>query len=108
MPGGAADTALPPFPVNGHGSLIAHLPGADGPRWVTGSTFERAKATPELHTQDHAANRQRLTELLPGAAAALAAQWPDGRARAVGGRAPPPARPVAGGRRMAWACPRRC
>ena len=85
MPGGAADTALPPFPVNGHGSLIAHLPGADGPRWVTGSTFERAKATPELHTQDHAANRQRLTELLPAAGAALAPQWPDGRARAWAG-----------------------
>ena len=44
-----------------------------------------AKATPELHTQDHAANRQRLTELLPAAGAALAPQWPDGRARAWAG-----------------------
>ena len=81
MPGGAADAALPPFPVNGHGSLIAHLPGDGGPRWVTGSTFERAQATPELHAQDHAANGQRLRELLPPAGAALAAQWADGRAQ---------------------------
>ncbi|MBS0413301.1 MAG: FAD-dependent 5-carboxymethylaminomethyl-2-thiouridine(34) oxidoreductase MnmC [Proteobacteria bacterium] len=85
MPGGAADAALPPFPVNGHGSLIAHLPGEAGPRWVTGSTFERAQATPGLQAEDHAANLQRLRELLPQAGAALAAQWADGRAQAWAG-----------------------
>ena len=85
MPGGAADGALPAFPVNGHGSLIAHLPGADGPRWVTGSTFERDSAQPELKANDHAANHQRLADLLPGAAAALAPQWTDGRAQAWAG-----------------------
>lgn len=85
MPGGGADAALPPFPVNGHGSLVAHLPGDAGPRWVTGSTFERAKATPEVQAEDHAANLQRLSDLLPHAGAALAAQWRDGRAQAWAG-----------------------
>ena len=85
MPGGVADGALPAFPVNGHGSLIAHLPGEGGPYWVTGSTFERANARPERNAQDHAANLQRLGDLLPGAAAELAPQWPDGRAQAWAG-----------------------
>ncbi len=85
MPGGAADAALPPFPVNGHGSLIAHLPGEGGPAWVTGATFERANPRPDLTAPDHAANRQRLAELLPGAAAALDRQWADGRAQAWAG-----------------------
>ena len=80
MPGGGLDAALPPFPVNGHGSLIAHLPGAGGACWVTGSTFERACAQPTPSDADHAANRARLAELLPDASAALDAQWPDGRA----------------------------
>uniref|UniRef100_UPI002632C098 FAD-dependent oxidoreductase n=1 Tax=Ottowia sp. TaxID=1898956 RepID=UPI002632C098 len=81
----AAGSALPPFPVNGHGSLIAPVPGEGGPLWITGSTFERAKAQPELHTADHAANRQRLAELLPAAGALLAPQWDDGRAQAWAG-----------------------
>lgn len=82
MPGGAADAALPAFPVNGLGSLIGHLPGADGPWWITGSTFERARTLPDCTDADHASNRQRLAELLPAAAAALDAQWSDGRAQA--------------------------
>ena len=82
MPGGSADAALPPFPVNGHGSLIAHLPGDPGPWWITGSSFERANPRADLSMADHAANRERLAPLLPQAAAALDAQWPDGRAQA--------------------------
>lgn len=85
MPGGAPAAALPVFPVNGHGSLIAHLPGARGPGWVTGSSFERDCAQPDLKAADHTANQQRLAELLPGAAAALAPQWADGRAQAWAG-----------------------
>ncbi|HOB65553.1 FAD-dependent 5-carboxymethylaminomethyl-2-thiouridine(34) oxidoreductase MnmC [Ottowia sp.] len=82
MPGGAADALLPRFPVNGHGSLVAHLPGPDGAWWVTGSTFERGNPAAELRAQDHDHNRERLAQLLPAAAAALDAQWRDGRARA--------------------------
>ncbi|MFV0680045.1 FAD-dependent 5-carboxymethylaminomethyl-2-thiouridine(34) oxidoreductase MnmC [Ottowia sp.] len=76
-----AQAALPPFPVNGHGSLIAPVPDGGSAFWITGSTFERANPQPELHAADHAANRQRLAELLPQAAAALSPQWNDGRAQ---------------------------
>ncbi|MDO5624596.1 MAG: FAD-dependent 5-carboxymethylaminomethyl-2-thiouridine(34) oxidoreductase MnmC [Pseudomonadota bacterium] len=83
-----ADT-LPTFPVNGHGSLIAHLPGdtpgAPGPWWITGATFERGNTQPDLLPADHAANHQRLAELLPAAADLLAPQWADGRARTWAG-----------------------
>ena len=85
MPQAAA--ALPRFPVNGHGSLIAHWPPEDGAplAWITGSTFERGHTRPETRAQDHEHNRQRLAELLPQAAAALSAQWDDGRAQAWAG-----------------------
>ena len=74
--------ALPPFPVNGHGSLIGHVPTDTGaPLWVTGSTFERGQAQAVLRDEDHAHNRTRLAELLPAAAKVLDAQWADGRAR---------------------------
>ena len=82
MPGGAADAALPAFAVNGHGSLIAHLPSAKGPWWISGSTFERGNPRAELLPADHAHNRQRLAELLPAAAAALAERWDAGRVHA--------------------------
>ncbi len=75
MPGDTRAGALPPFPVNGHGSLIGHLPGPQGPWWITGSTFERGNAQPQLLASDHQANRQRLRELLPAAADALDALW---------------------------------
>ncbi len=85
MPDDVATGTLPPFPVNGHGSLIAPVPGDGGPLWITGSTFERANTQPELHAADHAANRQRLAELLPEAGALLAPQWDDGRVQAWAG-----------------------
>ncbi len=74
--------ALPAFPVNGHGSLIAHVPGDSGAMWVAGSTFERGEAQPVIRPQDHAHNRDRLAELLPEAGRLLAPQWQDGRAQA--------------------------
>lgn len=85
MPGGAQDESLPRFPVNGNGSLIAHVPTQDGAVWVTGSTFERGNPHAELHEADHAHNRQRLSELLPKASAAIDGQWPEGRARSWSG-----------------------
>lgn len=67
---------LPPFPVNGDGSLVAHIPQENGPlAWHLGSTFERDKdQLPPSATDQaagYAANRQRLTTLLPHAVAAL-------------------------------------
>lgn len=77
-----ADRAgLPLFPVNGHGSFISALPPQpDTPWpgqswWISGSTFERGNARPDVQPADHAHNRQRLATLLPAASQALHAQW---------------------------------
>ena len=75
---------LPPFPVNGHGALVAHVPHAGALAWHAGSTFERGEeelppSAPE-QAQAHAVNQQRLQELLPGAAAQLAPQFADAAA----------------------------
>lgn len=74
----AAD-ALPPFPVNGKGSLVPHIPlgGTEAGRgWFMGSTFERDRDTlppsPADQAAAHAANAQRLQALLPRKSALLA------------------------------------
>lgn len=70
----SADTAsaLPPFPVNGNGNLVTHVPGAQGQFWVMGSTFERDVdrmpiTAPEQITA-HAENYAKLSTLLPASA----------------------------------------
>jgi tRNA 5-methylaminomethyl-2-thiouridine biosynthesis bifunctional protein len=58
--------ALPPFPVNGHGSFISGVPTTDGqPGWFIGSTFERNCEQAPVREEDHAANQVRLATLLP-------------------------------------------
>lgn len=81
----AAGQALPPFPVNGHGSLVARVPVPEGAAWFTGATFERANPVPEILAQDHQANLARLRTLLPEAARALAPAFAAGTARAWAG-----------------------
>lgn len=80
-----AGPPLPPFPVNGRGSLLTGLPEQDGPGWVIGSTFERASTSSQTRDSDHALNRERLHALLPEAGRRLDAQWEDGRAGAWAG-----------------------
>lgn len=73
--------ALPPFPVNGHGALIAGVPGPDGtPIWCMGSTFVRGSTDRTARAEDHAVNLDKLRRLLPRAADALAPAWPAARA----------------------------
>lgn len=100
----SAAPALPPFPVNGHGNLVPHVPGADGtPLWVLGSTFERGqtalpKSAPE-QAAGHAYNQQRLQGLLPALAQAMAPLWaePDAVRAWAGVRcAAPDRRPAVG------------
>ena len=95
-----ADTAaLPPYPVNGLGSLVAHVPvrdlmvadsagnamdgTADGLAWFTGATYEPpwAAAPPSIAAQ-HSANHARLQALLPACAQTLAGQFEDGSVQA--------------------------
>lgn len=81
-------SVLPAFPVNGQGSLIAHLPdtsSASQRRWVTGSSFVRGRNDTRISPQEHQLNLQRLHALLPDAAAALQAQWQQNLAQAWAG-----------------------
>ena len=68
--------ALPPFPVNGHGSFISGVPTPEGPLgWYIGSTFERNCEQAPVRTEDHAANQERLATLLPNLGQAMAGQF---------------------------------
>jgi tRNA 5-methylaminomethyl-2-thiouridine biosynthesis bifunctional protein len=67
---------LPPFPVNGHGSFISHVPTPEGPLgWFIGSTFERNCEQAPVREEDHAANQLRLATLLPELGAAMQQQF---------------------------------
>ena len=95
--GSAADN-LPPFPVNGHGSLIPAVPFDDRQLWCLGSSFERDMNAPHIKAADHAANLERLAALLPQTAAQLAPEFFANRVEAWAGvRCTSPARlPVLG------------
>ncbi len=71
--------ALPPFPVNGNGGLVAHVPRDAGLAWHMGSTFERDVDALPLTSAEvaaaHATNWRRLQELLPNAAPTLQAAF---------------------------------
>lgn len=70
----AADTAFPPFAVNGCGSLVASVPGTQGPQWYAGATYE-TDANQLQHTrQQSAANLEQLNALVPAVARVLQAQ----------------------------------
>ncbi len=64
--------ALPPFPVNGHGSFLPRVPTASGMQWLAGATFETDAARLADATAQHQANQRKLQQLLPAAAACLA------------------------------------
>jgi tRNA 5-methylaminomethyl-2-thiouridine biosynthesis bifunctional protein len=71
----AVAAALPTFPVNGHGSVIAHVPDPAGSFWILGSTFERDEQSTQASEaevrQRHQSNLDKLQTLLPSAAALL-------------------------------------
>ena len=71
--------ALPPFPVNGNGGLVAHVQRDAGLAWHMGSTFERDVDALPLTSAEvaaaHANNWRRLQELLPNAAPTLQAAF---------------------------------
>ncbi|MBQ0131381.1 MAG: FAD-dependent 5-carboxymethylaminomethyl-2-thiouridine(34) oxidoreductase MnmC [Comamonas sp.] len=68
--------ALPPFPVNGNGNLVTHIPLDSGQAWVMGSTFERDVTQMPISEADqaaaHAVNHAKLSTLLPASGAPLA------------------------------------
>lgn len=75
------DAALPPFPVNGHGHFLPRVPLVDRGAWITGSSYGRGDPDSSPRDEDDAANLQRVGEVLPQAAAAMAAAAARGAVR---------------------------
>jgi tRNA 5-methylaminomethyl-2-thiouridine biosynthesis bifunctional protein len=98
LDGGLA-AALPPFPVNGHGSVVAGVPAeVDGVAghapepppaadriWVVGASYERDVDQPLVRDADHTTNLERLRALAPEAAHALAGAFGNGSVRGWAG-----------------------
>jgi len=67
------EAVLPPWPVNGLGSLIPAVPTEDGLAWYAGATYENAdEPAPAPAAEHHRVNLNKLRTLLPPAADALA------------------------------------
>ena len=75
----AGSSALPPFPVNGHGSFLPHVPTESGAQWLAGATFETDIAALDDVAAQHQANYAKLGQLLPTAAEVLAPSFAQGQ-----------------------------
>lgn len=84
-PHGDDAPALPPFPVNGHGHFLPSVPLVERGAWITGSTYGRGDADASIRSADHAANLQRVREVLPAAAAVMEAAAARGETRSWSG-----------------------
>ena len=72
---------LPPFPVNGLGSLIGHVPFAGAKAWFAGATFERNGEVLDIQG-GHIANLKRVETLLPASGQLFARQLQDNEVQA--------------------------
>lgn len=85
----ACASALPPKPVNGLGGLIPQFPsiheGESKPHWLLGATFERGESKPLIRLEDRQQLQDRLAQLWPSAAEALAPQIATGKAQSWAG-----------------------
>lgn len=77
--------ALPPFPVNGNGHFLPRVPLVDRGAWITGSTYGRGDADASARPQDDVANRERVAEVMPQAAAVMASAAARGALRSWSG-----------------------
>lgn len=78
------ELALPPFPVNGLGSLIPAVPTAEGLAWYAGATYEAGHEAAAPASAHHRLNLDKLSTLLPAAAGVLAPAFAPGAARGWG------------------------
>ncbi len=79
-------SAMPPFPVNGHGSFIPAFLNDDGKRsWLMGATFERDNHHADIQEKDQQDIFKRLQQLLPATARALKYSFDAGETRAWAG-----------------------
>ena len=79
-------SAMPPFPVNGHGSFIPVFLSDDGqPSWLMGATFERNNNHADIKGKDQQDIFRRLQQLLPQTAGALKSSFDESQTQAWAG-----------------------
>lgn len=72
------DATFPPFPVNGSGSLIPHVPIDGGSAWFSGSSYQTDRQRVQTDEAHHGENLERLHKLMPGLARSLAPDFSNG------------------------------
>lgn len=80
--GAAAQAGAGGTPVNGNGHFIPCVPLADGPAWLSGSSYVRGDTSLEPRDAEQQANLDRLQVLVPGTAQRLAPFFAAGQVRA--------------------------
>jgi tRNA 5-methylaminomethyl-2-thiouridine biosynthesis bifunctional protein len=85
---GLKPTLFPRTPVHGNGSLIAHVPYEDGPRWFVGASYQPVRPGEAQWPDDknHGANALRLEKLAPALFAALTPRLEAGELKAWKGQ----------------------
>ena len=79
-------SAMPPFPVNGHGSFIPVFTNDTGqPSWLMGATFERNNNHADIKDKDQQDIFRRLQQLLPQTAEALKSSFDKSQTQAWAG-----------------------
>jgi tRNA 5-methylaminomethyl-2-thiouridine biosynthesis bifunctional protein len=72
------DLSFPGFPVNGAGSVIPQIPSQGGNAWYVGSSYQSDDQPALSDQENHAANLERLTKLIPPLGQVLAQQFTNG------------------------------
>jgi tRNA 5-methylaminomethyl-2-thiouridine biosynthesis bifunctional protein len=72
------DLSFPGFPVNGAGSVIPQIPSQGGNAWYVGSSYQSDDQPALSDQENHAANLERLTRLIPPLGQVLAQQFTNG------------------------------
>jgi len=78
----STEAAFPPFPVNGSGSLIPHVPIDGGNAWFSGSSYQTDRQPVQTDEAHHHENLERLHKLMPGLARSLAPHFSNGTVNA--------------------------
>jgi len=80
--GSAAPPPFPAIPVNGSGSVMAHLPHDGGQAWFVGSSYQPEQQAERDDAANHARNFAHLQQLVPPLAEALCARFAAGQLNA--------------------------
>jgi tRNA 5-methylaminomethyl-2-thiouridine biosynthesis bifunctional protein len=67
----ASQGVFPPFPVNGSGSIVAHVPHESGSAWFMGSSYQPDQQPERSDRDNHLRNFEHLQTLLPTLASTL-------------------------------------